>query len=178
MAVLHQDVRAKTKLAGLSRRLPVQHALGIGRALVHVVAPLLSTEVHGRIARIIVLGRLHLPGIVGAQLHFHRYTDETFIVTAGTLAVQHGQTRVDAPAGSVIYVPRFTPHGFANSPDRPVTLNLIFNPAQKREGFFFGLEKILNATPVNPREFLALYHKYDSFPVDPANLLPGRKPVT
>jgi quercetin dioxygenase-like cupin family protein len=118
------------------------------------------------------------PGIVGAQLHFHRYTDETFIVTAGTLAVQHGQTRVDAPAGSVIYVPRFTPHGFANNSDRPVTLNLIFNPAQKREGFFFGLEKILNATPVNPREFLALYHKYDSFPVDSANLLPGRKPVT
>src|ERR1700759_4898432 len=33
------------------------------------------------------------PGMVGAQLHFHRYTDETFIVMEGTLAVTHGETK-------------------------------------------------------------------------------------
>jgi len=105
------------------------------------------------------------PGIVGAQLHFHRYTDETFIVTEGTLAVTHGQAKVQASAGAVIYVPRFTPHAFGNESDKPVTLMLIFNPAQSREGFFYGLEQILNAPVFNPADFLALNHKYDSYPV-------------
>ena len=106
------------------------------------------------------------PGMVGAQLHYHRYMDETFIVTDGTVAVTHGQTKVAAKAGSVIHVPRFTPHAFANESDKPATLMLIFNPAQSREGFFYGLQQILNAPSFNSSDFLALYQKYDSFPVN------------
>lgn len=117
------------------------------------------------------------PGIVGAQLHFHRFMDETFIVTEGTLAVSHGTVDVEAGAGSVIYVPRFTPHGFANRSDRTVRLTLIFNPAQQREGFFLGLEQILSTNPVNPEAFLALYNRYDSYPVDPSNMLPSQAGV-
>ena len=115
------------------------------------------------------------PGVIGAQLHYHRYMDETFIVNDGTLTVQHGEARTEAKAGSVIYVPRFTPHGFANNSDKPVTLTLIFNPAQKREGFFYGLAQILNQEPINAQEFLTLYNKYDSFPVDPKIMLPRRQ---
>jgi mannose-6-phosphate isomerase-like protein (cupin superfamily) len=106
------------------------------------------------------------PGVVGARLHFHRYMDETFIVNQGSLTVTHGHSQVEAKAGSVIFVPRFTPHGFANTSAQPVTLTLIFNPAQRREGFFFGLAQILNTDPVNPQDFLALYNRYDSYPVD------------
>jgi quercetin dioxygenase-like cupin family protein len=105
------------------------------------------------------------PNTVGAELHYHRFMDETFIVNAGTLHVKHGEKERQAVAGSIIYVPRFTPHGFANHSDKPCTLTLIFNPAQKREGFFYGLQQILNATPVNTTDFLALYSKYDSYPV-------------
>jgi quercetin dioxygenase-like cupin family protein len=108
------------------------------------------------------------PGTVGAQLHYHRYMDETFVVTEGTLAVTHGRAKVSAKAGSVIHVPRFTPHAFANESDKPVTVMLVFNPAQGREGFFYGLQQILNAPSFNPAEFLALYQKYDSFPVEAA----------
>jgi quercetin dioxygenase-like cupin family protein len=106
------------------------------------------------------------PGTVGARLHYHRYLDETFVVTDGMLAVSHGQTKVAARAGSVIHVPRFTPHAFANESDRPVTLMLIFNPAQGREGFFYGLQQLLNAPQFDPADFMALNHKYDSFPVE------------
>jgi quercetin dioxygenase-like cupin family protein len=105
------------------------------------------------------------PGVVGAGLHFHRFMDETFVVTAGTLAVQHGSEEVAAPAGTVIHVPRFTPHGFANKSDKPVKLMLIFNPAAAREGFFYGLAEILSVDPVNQQDFLTLYAKYDSYPV-------------
>jgi quercetin dioxygenase-like cupin family protein len=117
------------------------------------------------------------PGTVGAQLHYHRFMDETFIVNEGTLSVQYGQNETEAEPGSVIYVPRFTPHGFSNQSDKPVCITLIFNPAQKREGFFFGLEKILNNDPVIPEDFLALYNKYDSFPVDTSNMLPLPKAI-
>ncbi len=112
------------------------------------------------------------PGIIGAQLHYHRFMDETFIVHKGTLTVKHGTKEVQAEAGSVIHVPRFTPHAFANNSSESVTLTLIFNPAEKREGFFYGLQRILNSTPVNPEGYLALYNKYDSYPVDVTNMLP------
>ena len=105
------------------------------------------------------------PDTVGARLHYHRFMDETFIVNEGVLTVKHGTEEVEAEAGTVIYVPRFTPHAFANNSKERVKVTLIFNPAQKREGFFYGLEQILNSTPVNAEEFLTLYHKYDSFPV-------------
>jgi quercetin dioxygenase-like cupin family protein len=112
------------------------------------------------------------PGSIGARLHYHRFMDETFIVHQGTLTVQHGESEVSAEPGTVIYVPRFTPHGFANRSSELVVLTLIFNPAQKREGFFYGLQQILNADPINPDDYLALYNKYDSYPVDASNMLP------
>ena len=103
------------------------------------------------------------PNTVGAQLHFHRFMDETFIVTEGTLTVRHGTETVDAPAGSVIHVPRFTPHGFANMSRAVTKLMLIFNPAQNREGFFYGMHQILTAPEFRQEDFLKLYHKYDSY---------------
>jgi quercetin dioxygenase-like cupin family protein len=112
------------------------------------------------------------PKTVGAQLHYHRFMDETFIVQEGTLTVQHGAEEVAAEAGAVVYVPRFTPHGFANHSDRRVSLTLIFNPAQKREGFFYGLMEILRHPPLDTEAFLALYNKYDSHPVDRSRIGP------
>jgi quercetin dioxygenase-like cupin family protein len=109
------------------------------------------------------------PETIGARLHYHRFMDETFIVHEGTLTVQHGHQETEAQAGSVIYIPRFTPHGFANRSKSPVKLMLIFNPAEKREGFFHGLQRILNSEPMNPEEFLALYHRYDSYVASPEN---------
>ena len=107
------------------------------------------------------------PGMVGARLHFHRYTDETFIVMEGTLTVTHGETKMNARAGSVVHVPRFTPHAFANESDKPATLMLVFNPAQNREGFFYGLQQIFNAPNFDAAAFTSLNHKYDSYPVTP-----------
>jgi len=112
------------------------------------------------------------PNTVGAQLHYHRFMDETFIVNEGTLTVKHGETEVEAEPGTIVYIPRFTPHAFANRSSAQAVITLIFNPAQKREGFFHGLQRILTATPVNPDDYLALYSKYDSYPVDVSNMLP------
>jgi hypothetical protein len=56
-----------------------------------------------------------------------------------------------------------------------VKLILVFNPSQKREGFFKGLYETLNEVPINPEKYLKLYNKYDSFPVDTSNMIPTRE---
>jgi len=114
------------------------------------------------------------PRTIGAQLHYHRFMDEAFIVTKGVLTVGFMDGEKAAPEGTVIYVPRFTPHGFRNNSDEPVTMLLLFTPGQNREGFFRGLKEVLSVTPIDPARFLQLYNKYDSFPVDAQNMLPAK----
>ena len=114
------------------------------------------------------------PKSIGAKLHYHRFMDETFVVHEGTLTIQVADKKIDAPADTVIYVPRFTPHGFYNDTDKPVRLMLLFNPSQQREGFFRGLHETLSEQPIDPDKYLKLYNKYDSFPVDTSNMLPVR----
>lgn len=113
------------------------------------------------------------PATVGAQLHYHRFMDETFIVTRGVLTVDFTDRAIEAPEGTVIYAPRLTPHGFRNNSSQDVTVMLLFNPGANREGFFRGLQETLNEQPINPEKFLKLYNKYDSFPVDTNNMLPA-----
>ncbi len=115
------------------------------------------------------------PGAIGAKLHYHRFMDETFIVNKGILTIQLANKEIDAAKDSVIYVPRFTPHGFCNNTDDEVRLTLLFNPSQNREDFFRGLNETLGEQPIDPEKYLKLYNKYDSFPVDTSNMLPVKE---
>ncbi len=116
------------------------------------------------------------PKAIGAKLHYHRFMDETFIVNKGTLTIltgTKGEKHLAGP-GTVAYAPRMTPHGFLNDTDEEVILTLLFNPSQKRENFFRGLNETLSEETINPDKYLKLYNKYDSFPVDTSNMLPIR----
>lgn len=115
------------------------------------------------------------PMAIGAKLHYHRFMDETFIVTKGKLTIQTGGEEQQVGPGTVVYAPRFTPHGFKNDTKEEVSLILLFNPSQKRENFFRGLADTLSEELIDPDKYLKLYSKYDSFPVDVANMLPIRK---
>ncbi len=114
-------------------------------------------------------------GAEGAKLHYHRFMDETFIVEEGIVSLQAGTKKVDAVPGTIVYIPRFTPHAFKNMQSTPARVMLLFNPAEKREGFFKGLQQVLGSNPVNPQEFLKLYQKFDSYPVD-SNQMIQEKP--
>lgn len=114
------------------------------------------------------------PMAIGAKLHYHRFMDETFIVDKGELTIQVGEDIFKAGKGAIVYVPRFTPHGFQNDTEEKVELTLLFNPSQKREGFFRGLLETLSEEPIDPQKYLKLYNKYDSFPVDTSNMIPKR----
>ena len=105
-------------------------------------------------------------GAVGAQLHYHRFMDEVFIVNQGIVSIQTGEQFSEALPGTIVYIPRFTPHAFRNNHDEEAIITLIFTPAEQREGFFRGLHQILNTEPLDSEAFLRLYNKYDSFPVE------------
>ena len=115
------------------------------------------------------------PMAIGAKPHYHRFMDETFIVTKGLLTIQAGDNEQKVGPGTVVFVPRFTPHGFRNDTDEEVSLIMLFNPSQKRENFFRGLAETLSEDKIDPEKYLKLYNKYDSFPVDTSNMLPVRK---
>ncbi|MGN7885804.1 cupin domain-containing protein [Dyadobacter endophyticus] len=112
------------------------------------------------------------PATIGARLHYHRFMDETFIVRKGTLTIDLVDGPVLAQEGAVVYVPRMTAHGFSNQSGDDVVINLIFNPGQQREGFFYGLKSILTEPVIDAAKYLKLYQKYDSFPVDVQKMLP------
>ncbi|KPM48710.1 cupin domain-containing protein [Jiulongibacter sediminis] len=115
------------------------------------------------------------PMSIGAKLHYHRYMDETFVVINGVLTFETLDNSCQIEAGSIAFAPRFSPHGFRNDTLEEVRLLLIFNPSSKREGFFKGLHETLSETPINPEKYLKLYNKYDSFPIDPENMIPARE---
>ncbi|WP_257667076.1 cupin domain-containing protein [Parapedobacter tibetensis] len=106
------------------------------------------------------------PQVSGAKLHYHRFMDETFVVTKGTLTVQLIDREVEIGEGGVIHIPRFTPHGFYNGTDEEVMALMLFNPPQHREDFFRGMKEVLSEEPMDASKFLQLYHKYDSHPID------------
>lgn len=106
------------------------------------------------------------PQISGAKLHYHRFMDETFVVIQGTLTIQLLDREEEMSKGSIIHIPRFTPHGFYNGTDEEVKALMLFNPPQHREDFFRGMGAVLTEEPVDASKFVQLYHKYDSHPID------------
>ena len=59
----------------------------------------------------------------GPVLHKHDGVDEGFYVVTGTLEAQVGDRRIQAEAGSFVWVPRGTAHAFANG--GPVALHVV-----------------------------------------------------
>lgn len=62
-------------------------------------------------------------------LHLHRGQDEVFYLVEGTLNVTCGEDRWHAGPGSLVFLPRGVPHGFAVGADRPARTLLINAPA-------------------------------------------------
>jgi quercetin dioxygenase-like cupin family protein len=106
------------------------------------------------------------PGAIGARLHFHRYTDEVFVVLKGTLTIQSSETIQNVGEGTVIQIPRLTPHAFCNNAATETKILLVFNPARKREFFFRELFLAIREKKLNTPAFHDLNLRYDSFLVD------------
>ena len=108
----------------------------------------------------------------GPKLHFHREMDETFIINEGVLTVLTPKGETEANAGTIVYIPRGTVHGYKNNSTNTVKMAMIFNPGHNREDFIRKLFKGLEERPEDIPFFQRLYEEHDSYPVNNEDMIP------
>ena len=91
---------------------------------------------------------LRAPKNFASPLHIHRTEDEFFVVISGEVRVQHGETVIEAVAGSLVYGPRDVAHAFRVD-SAEARLLLFFGPAGV-EGFFRDAGKVARSLGLPP----------------------------
>jgi mannose-6-phosphate isomerase-like protein (cupin superfamily) len=107
-------------------------------------------------AMTVVAGALG-PWELGPPLHVHDHADECMYVLAGQLLVQIGQDIHTLEAGSFAWLPRRTPHTFANAGPAPVRMFGVTSPGGIEE--FFAAQSTYLASvhgPPDPAELARL----------------------
>lgn len=112
------------------------------------------------------------PKARGPKLHYHKLMDETFIIREGTLTILTAKGEVKAEAGTVIYVPKLSVHGYNNDSDNSVKMTMIFNPGLNREDFFRKMYQMLDEDPNNLEAFQKLYIENDSYSLNEKDMIP------
>jgi quercetin dioxygenase-like cupin family protein len=73
----------------------------------------------------------------GPPLHVHRGQDETIYTLEGQFLVKLGETVIDAPPGSFVFISRGTPHCWQNSGGTQARFVATLTPADTRFEEFF-----------------------------------------
>ncbi len=94
--------------------------------------------------------------------HVHHDHDECFYIIEGSFTFTVGSVEVFAPADTVVFVPRGTPHAFKHTEGARALCFVI--PAHL-EGYFRELGEALAAGRLEPDVRVELAGKYDSWPV-------------
>jgi quercetin dioxygenase-like cupin family protein len=98
------------------------------------------------------------PG-AGPPLHRHTHEDETFYVLEGQYEITVGDTKVHAPAGSVIFGPRGIFHTFRNIGTSQARLLVFAQPAGVEE-FFEELSDLVERRAAEPARLAELASRY------------------
>ncbi len=102
-------------------------------------------------------GELSLEHDVGVPEHIHHQHDEAYYILDGTYRFKVGDELAEATAGAFVFIPRGTPHAWANVGGRAGRVAVIFTPGGMN-GFFEELAPLLpellaglpDLTTVNP----------------------------
>lgn len=136
----------------------VRSAPGEGQLLpVPMLLKLSSAQTRGSLEVIELVG----PGV--PTPHVHREHDECFYIIEGLFTFTLGQEEMEAPAGSIVFVPRGTRHGFKHSDGARA---LVFVIPAALEGFFRELGEGLAAGRSEAELRSALAGKFDSWPTE------------
>jgi quercetin dioxygenase-like cupin family protein len=102
------------------------------------------------------------PRSAGPPPHVHRVYDEAFYVLAGSVRFTSDGTSQDCPAGSFVFVPRGSAHGFANPSASPASL-LVVVTARAIE-LVERAEALMDddGRPVDSEAFLALFAGHET----------------
>jgi quercetin dioxygenase-like cupin family protein len=97
----------------------------------------------------------------GPPPHVHRIYDEAFYVLAGSVLFTSGGNGEECPAGSFVFVPRGTAHGFAN-PAATAARVLVVTTARAIQLVERAQELIAQGGPVDVAAVQALFASHDS----------------
>jgi quercetin dioxygenase-like cupin family protein len=104
-------------------------------------------------------------GYPGPPMHVHPDFDETFYVIGGAIALRIGEEAAVAADGSVAFIPRGTPHTFANPGPAPARFLALLTPGGFERYFDELAEALRSAGGVpEPSELVALGIAYGSLP--------------
>jgi len=98
----------------------------------------------------------------GPLPHVHHNHEECFYVIEGVFTFMLGTEEMEAPAGSVVFVPRGTRHAF--KPSEGARALVFSTPGGLLEGFFRELLEGLGAGRPEAELRAALAGKYDAWP--------------
>jgi mannose-6-phosphate isomerase-like protein (cupin superfamily) len=90
-------------------------------------------------------------GYPGPAMHVHPDFDETFYVIEGSLGFRIGDRAHEAGPGTVAFVPRGTPHTFANTSEQPARSLVLVTPGGF-ERYFEELIALIERTGGIPPE--------------------------
>ena len=105
---------------------------------------------------------IELDGAKGPLPHIHRDHEECFYVLEGLFTFVLGTEEMEAPAGSVVFVPRGTRHAFR--PSQGARALVFSTPGGLLEGFLRELLEGLQAGRPEAELRSELAGKYDSWP--------------
>jgi mannose-6-phosphate isomerase-like protein (cupin superfamily) len=100
----------------------------------------------------------------GPLPHVHHDREECFYIIEGLFTFVLGREEVEVPAGSVVFVPRGTRHGF--KPGQGARALVFSIPGGLLEGFFRELLEGLGAGRPEAELRAELAGKYDSWPAE------------
>ena len=89
-----------------------------------------------------------IPPRQGPPLHSHAREDEIWYILEGRFRFRADDELLDAPAGSLVFVPRGTRHCFQNVGDEAARILVMFTPAGMER--FFEAHAALPPGPVDP----------------------------
>ena len=109
--------------------------------------------------RVSAVETISAPKSGGPPLHTDDH-DEIFVVQTGVMHFRVGDREIDAPMGSVVFVPRGVPHAFVNRGNHGVRMLILFSPAGF-ERYFEELPRVAPpGAPPDPAKIAPVAQKY------------------
>jgi quercetin dioxygenase-like cupin family protein len=103
-----------------------------------------------------------VPPGAGTPLHIHHTSDEAIHLLAGELMIRLGAQVTTVSAGTWIFIPRGTTHGWKNRSNVPVRASYTFTPSDGAKVFELArvLGRIPSDSPATMAKFDALCKRY------------------
>jgi mannose-6-phosphate isomerase-like protein (cupin superfamily) len=100
----------------------------------------------------------------GPGPHYHTRMDEIFYILSGTVLITSDKNEIKATAGTVVRIPKMTPHAWKSS-GGPAHLLVTFIPGGNQVAYLTELGELMRSGGSWRDGIKALQQKYDNTPL-------------